>query len=73
MQVRRLTGSLGAVVDGVRLETIDDHEFKELHDALLTHQVVFLPDQHLSEDGHRALAVTAVHRLQQVGLFGLGG
>ena len=56
MQVRRLTGSLGAVIDSVRLETIDDHEFKELHDALLTHQVVFLPDQHLSEDGHRALA-----------------
>jgi taurine dioxygenase len=56
MHVRRLTGSLGAEIDGVRLETIDDHEFKELHDALLTHQVVVLPGQHLSEDGHRALA-----------------
>ena len=56
MQVRRLTGSLGAVIEGVHLETIDDHQFKELHDALLDHQVVFLRDQHLSDDGHRALA-----------------
>ena len=56
MHVRKLTGSLGAEIEGVRLETIDDHAFKELHDALLEHQVVFLPDQHLSEEGHRALA-----------------
>src|SRR6266568_4436888 len=56
MEIRRLTGSLGAVIEGARLETIDDHDFKEVHDALLAHQVVFLHEQELSEDGHRALA-----------------
>jgi taurine dioxygenase len=54
--VTKLTGALGAVIEDVRLETIDDHEFKELHDTLLEHQVVFLPAQHLSEEGQRALA-----------------
>ena len=56
MDVRRLNGALGAVIEGVQLETISDHAFKELHDALLEHQVVILPGQDLSEDGHRALA-----------------
>jgi taurine dioxygenase len=56
MEIRRLTGTLGAVIEGVDLETIDDATFKELHDALMAHQVVFLRDQQLSEDGHRALA-----------------
>ena len=56
METRRLTGVLGAEVEGVRLENITDHEFKALDDALLTHQVLFLRGQHLSEDGQRALA-----------------
>ncbi|MCU1396671.1 MAG: putative taurine dioxygenase [Ilumatobacteraceae bacterium] len=56
MRIRRLTGTLGAEIEGLQLETITDHEFKELDDALLAHQVVFLRGQHLSEDGHRSLA-----------------
>jgi taurine dioxygenase len=56
MRITKLTGALGAVIEDVRLESIDDHDFKELHDALLAHQVVFLPGQNLSEDGQRALA-----------------
>src|SRR3954451_9666032 len=56
MEARRLTGSLGAEIEGLHLETITDHEFKQLDDALMEHQVVFLRDQHLTADGHRALA-----------------
>jgi taurine dioxygenase len=56
VDVRKLNGALGAVVDGLDLEAIDDAGFDELRAALLEHQVVFLRDQHLSEDGHRALA-----------------
>lgn len=56
MRVHRLTGSLGARVDGVQLETIDDEAFAAIDDALMVHQVVFFRDQELSEDGQRALA-----------------
>lgn len=56
MEAQRLTGALGAVLEDVKLETLDDDGFSELHDALMEHQVVFLRDQELSEDGHRALA-----------------
>jgi taurine dioxygenase len=56
MEIQRLTGRLGAVVDGVDLESIDATTCRALFDALMAHQVVFLRDQHLSEDGHRRLA-----------------
>jgi taurine dioxygenase len=56
MEIRTLTGALGAELSGVDLESIDDAGFKELADALWTHQVVLVRDQHLSEDGQRALA-----------------
>jgi taurine dioxygenase len=56
MEIRRLNGALGAEIDGLKLEGIDDEDFRALHAALLAHQVVFVRDQHLSEDGQRALA-----------------
>jgi len=56
MQITKLNGSLGAVLEDVVVETVDDAGFKELVDALVAHQVVFLPGQNLSEDGQRALA-----------------
>jgi len=56
MEIRQLTGRLGAVVDDVDLETIDVVTFEALHDALMAHQVIFMRDQQLSDDGHRRLA-----------------
>jgi taurine dioxygenase len=56
MEIRQLTGRLGAVVEGVDLERIDDSTFVALQDALMAHQVIFMRDQELSEDGHRRLA-----------------
>jgi alpha-ketoglutarate-dependent taurine dioxygenase len=56
VEARRLTAVLGAVVEGIRLENITDHEFKALNDSLLDHQVLFLRGQHISEVGQCALA-----------------
>ena len=56
MQIQKLTGTLGAVLDGLHLETIDDDGFAQLSDALIAHQVVFLREQHLSDEGQRRLA-----------------
>jgi len=56
MEIRKLTGRLGAAVAGVDLETIDAAAFEVLRDALMAHQVIFMRDQELSDDGHRRLA-----------------
>jgi taurine dioxygenase len=56
MELRKLNGALGAAVEGVQLETIDDATFTMVHDALMAHQVLFFRDQNLSEDGQRSLA-----------------
>ncbi len=56
MEVRRLNGALGAVVDGVSLESIDDATFAQVRTALLEHQVLFFRDQDLGDDGQLALA-----------------
>lgn len=53
-QVERLAGALGAEVRGVRLAQLDDAEFAALERLLLEHQVLFLPDQHLTVDEHVA-------------------
>jgi taurine dioxygenase len=56
METSPITGRLGAVVTGVDLETIDSQAFASLQQALMEHQVLFLRDQQLSDDGHRRLA-----------------
>jgi taurine dioxygenase len=56
MKTQKLTGRLGAVVEDVDLETIDDATFGALQEALMAHQVIFMRDQQLSDDGHRRLA-----------------
>ena len=56
MEIQKLTGRLGALVEDIDLETIDDSAFGALHDALMAHQVIFIRDQRLSDDGHRRLA-----------------
>jgi alpha-ketoglutarate-dependent taurine dioxygenase len=56
MEIQQLTGRLGAVVEGVDLETIDAPSFEALQAALMAHQVIFMRDQELSQDGQRRLA-----------------
>jgi taurine dioxygenase len=47
---------LGAVVRGLRLGPSSDRELDEIEALVYHHQVLFLPDQHLSRDEHRTLA-----------------
>ncbi len=54
MQVTRATNALGAFVAGVRLGEIDDAGVDEVYDALIDHQVLFLPGQFLSPLDHAA-------------------
>ncbi len=56
LDVRRVSGALGAEIRGLDLEHLTDGGFEALHAALIEHHVVFLPDQALSPDGHVALA-----------------
>ena len=56
IQLRPLTGTIGAEVDGVDLRNIDDDTFTELHDAFLRYKVLFYRDQHLTDEEHLAFA-----------------
>jgi len=56
LDVRPVSGALGAEIRGLDLEHITDAEFEAMLGQLIVHHVVFLPDQHLSPEGHVALA-----------------
>jgi taurine dioxygenase len=54
IQVRRLAGALGAEIEGIDLtQPLDDPTQKEIHDAWMTHQVLFLRGQHITRDQHK--------------------
>ena len=56
-QVERLAGALGAEVHGVDLARPLDAAAKQtLHDAWMTHQVLFFRDQAITVDQHKAFA-----------------
>lgn len=52
LDVRRLSGSLGAEVRGIALGQATGDDARLIHDLLLEHLVLFFPDQHLSADEH---------------------
>jgi len=55
--VEPVTTTIGAEIKGVDLgKGIDDELFRVLHEALMTHQVIFLRDQNLTTEQHRDLA-----------------
>src|SRR5262245_31233168 len=56
MRVTRLDATLGAVVTGVRLASIDATEWNEIEQAFLEHAILVFPDQHLSSDEQIAFA-----------------
>jgi len=57
LSVTRLTPTIGAIVDGVRLnEPLSDDAFVKINDALVTHQVLFFRDQNLTPLQHRNFA-----------------
>jgi alpha-ketoglutarate-dependent taurine dioxygenase len=55
IQVQKLTPHAGAEIHGVDLaRPLDERTFKEIHDALIEHGVIFFRDQHLTPDEHKA-------------------
>ena len=54
LDVRRLSGSLGAEIRGIDLGRATEADATRLHALLLEHMVLFFPDQHLSPDEHIA-------------------
>lgn len=52
LQVRRLSGSLGAEVHGLDLRTVGPDEVATILDLVHEHLVLFFPDQHLTPDEH---------------------
>ncbi len=55
IEVAPLSPVIGAEISGVNLaEPLGNQAFAEIHDALMTHQVVFFRDQDLTLDQHKA-------------------
>jgi taurine dioxygenase len=54
LDVRRLSGSLGAEIRGLALRSATADDARQVNDLLLEHMVLFFPDQHLSADEHIA-------------------
>ncbi len=54
LQVRRLSGSLGAEVRGIALGSADAADAEAIHALLMEYMVLFFPEQHLSADEHLA-------------------
>jgi taurine dioxygenase len=54
LDVKRLSGSLGAEVRGLRLTEVGPDEVRAIHGLLNEHLVLFFPDQHLDPDEHIA-------------------
>lgn len=54
IDVRPISGALGARVRGVPLESMTDADFEAVHDLLLTHLVLFFPDAAgMDPDAHK--------------------
>jgi taurine dioxygenase len=55
LDVRPISGALGAEVHGVHLADVDDATWAHLLDAWHEHLVLFFPEQHLTPEQHLAL------------------
>ena len=54
IRIERLTPHIGAEIHGVDLaRPLDEHTFKEVHDALIENGVIFFRDQHLTRRSSR--------------------
>ena len=54
--IEKLTGHVGASLTGHQLNHLTDAAFDGLRDALFTHGVIAMPDQHLAPEAHIDLA-----------------
>ena len=56
MEIKLLSGALGAEIKGINLKDTSDENFKKINDLLLEHKVIFFRDQIISQKEHIALA-----------------
>jgi len=54
LEVRRLSGSLGAEIRGISLKQAGPSDADRIRELLTDHLVLFFPDQHLTPDDHIA-------------------
>lgn len=54
LDVVRLSGALGAEVRGLSLASVDEAQVRQIESLLWEHQVLFFPDQHLSDEAQVA-------------------
>lgn len=55
IRVNPLTPTLGAEIGGIDLsQELGNHQFQEVHDALMRHQVIFFRDQKITREQHKA-------------------
>jgi taurine dioxygenase len=54
IEVRKLTPTIGAEVFGVDLgRGLSNHQFEEVHDALMENLVIFFRDQQMTPEHHK--------------------
>lgn len=56
MDIKKLTGNVGAEVGGIDLNSLDAAQSEALKDALFAHGVIVFRDQNISPEAHIALA-----------------
>ena len=56
MEVKLLSGALGAEIKGVNLKDTSEENFKKINELLLEHKAIFFRDQKITEEEHMALA-----------------
>ena len=55
MQVKLLSGALGAEISGVNLQDTSDKNFDVINNLLLEHKVIFFRNQNITADEQLAL------------------
>ena len=55
MEIKLLSGALGAEIKGIDLSDVSDENFKKINDLLLEHKVIFFRDQPITQDQQVAL------------------
>ena len=56
IEVKLLSGALGAEIKGIDLKDVSNENFKKINDLLLEHKVIFFRDQKITAEQHIALA-----------------
>jgi taurine dioxygenase len=74
IQVAPMTMNIGAEIDGVDLtKPLSDQQAREIHDALMVHQVVFFRDQPMDFEAHQRFARHYGELVLHTGGFGVEG